>query len=117
MSKPYLNPGVDLSPEWNELRKTYKRHDTRAHHIRVFEMALSPCLGKTLNNRQDYKDLLKKHPLPDDRASLSYEAFRAYVLAFEMIMREEGTIFIGNGPGADDDPDMLAEFFGPGGEL
>jgi hypothetical protein len=112
--KVFLNTGVDFSAEWADLRRAYKRNDTRAHKIRVFEMALSPCLRTPLEKQDEYQEILRKYPLPNDDESLSYDAFRAYVLAFQMLMREDNIISFSSGIANPDEEnlDRLKEFFG-----
>ena len=113
----YLNTGEDINEGWERLTKAYRRHDTRAYHIRDFENVLSTCLREPLDTYQLYKDAEVEFPIPrDEQRYLSDAAFRGRIRMFELIMRESGIIgYFEKKPEEVEDRDMLSGFFKKGG--
>lgn len=108
----FLNTGEDLNQGWERLTEAYRKHDTRAYHIRDFENVLSPCLQKPLNDHENYKKIEKDYPLPtDDMRYIPDSSFRGRIRMFEMIMRENGIIGMSEKQENIEDNDILDTFF------
>jgi hypothetical protein len=106
----YLNTVVSLNEGWDALNQAYREFDPLVHHIRCFERILSPNLPEMIESNPKYKEVNEKFPLPDDRQEIPMESFRAWISAFENVMREHG--IIGRKSSGDKEMrDPLAAFF------
>jgi len=109
----YLNTVVSLNEGWEALMQAYREFDPMVHHIRCFERILSVNLPLMLETNDRYVEVNERFPLPsDDMAKMPMESFRAWISAFEMVMRDHGVI--GRKSGGTEDKDALDEFMGGG---
>ena len=112
VSNVYLNTVISLNAGWDALLTAYMEFDLLVHYIRYFERILSVNLPYMLENNDNYKLVNEKFPLPeDDTTSMTPEAFRAWIAAFEGVMRDYGIIGRKAG-GKGDVADPIAVFFG-----
>ena len=90
----FLNTGVRVNQEYDELCHRLKEHDTRAMHLMSFEVVLSATIpDRPLWDYEPYISQAKRTPMPDDEfAELPFREFIGWMVVYETVMRSNGMI-------------------------
>ena len=92
-SNIYINVVVRVNEGYVKLQEHLEEMDTRVCYLKIFELALSSALPKSLWEVEVYRKQAKMTPMPDDPYTvISFEEFRGWMLIYEMVMRSEGLI-------------------------
>ena len=86
----FLNIVVPLNLKYMELIERLEELDTRALHLKAFEITLSYALGDTmLWTNERYVEMDDKYPLPEEPLDkISFEEFRVRLVLYEGIMKQ-----------------------------